>query len=93
MGTAAPSLRVKRPGREADNSLSYTAEEKLVLYSYLPICYDILYTARFSVCTLTAGIDVFGPKGDEITGGEACPALHEARDKKRLHYVGCKMCK
>jgi hypothetical protein len=32
--------------------------------------------------TFTARIDVFGPKRDEISGGAACPALHEARDKK-----------
>jgi hypothetical protein len=32
--------------------------------------------------TFIAGRDVFGPQGDEVAGGEAWPALHEARDKK-----------
>lgn len=51
MGTAALSLWVKRPECESDNSPSHTAEEKLMLYMYLPICYHVLYTASFSVGT------------------------------------------
>jgi hypothetical protein len=51
MGTAALSRWVKRPECEADNSPSHTAEGKLMLYLYHPICYHVLYTARFSVGT------------------------------------------
>jgi len=47
-----------------------------------PFVHNQFFCIRELACL--AGIDVSGSKGDEIlvAVGEACPPLHEARDKK-----------
>jgi hypothetical protein len=83
----------KEAGGETDNSPSYTTEEKTGAIPAPSHTLSILvHNQYFCMRELAyiAGLDVPGPKGDEVAGGEACSLLHEARDKKWLHYIGCK---